>query len=66
MKRILITGIIKYEDKVRRSRLEKDNKEFRPSHQPSGNFISKFRRKMMARQKCFSENNCKENTNSVV
>ena len=65
MKRILITGIIKYEDKVRRSRLEKD-KEFRPSHQPSGNSISKFQRKMMARQKCFSANSCKENTNSVV
>ena len=55
MTRILIKGIVKYERKVALSRLDKSDKKYKPLHQPSGNSLSRFRRKMLARQKWFKE-----------
>ena len=62
MKRILASGITKYEKKLLASRLEKHDPRYKPLHQPSGRSIKRLKKKAMARSNWYKkENNNKEN-----
>ena len=55
IKRILVAGICKYVRMVRNSQLDKNNKQFKSLHQPSGSSLSRFRRKILARQTWYKD-----------
>lgn len=50
IKRILATGITKYERKVKASKLDKSNPRWRPLHQPSGRSLTRLKKKARARE----------------
>ena len=50
MRRIMISGIVKYERKVKNSRLDPVDKRFKPLYQPSGRALSRLRKKCMSRE----------------
>ena len=53
MKRILTQGIVKYERKVRNSKLEKEDSQYSPLHQPSGRCLKRLKKKAQARETWF-------------
>ena len=55
MKRIMMKGIVKFERKLALSKLNKDDKSYKPLHNPSGTSVSRFRKKMMSKQNWFRE-----------
>ena len=61
MKRILTTGIIKYERKVQASKLDPKEKKFKPLYLPSGRQISRLKTKCMARENWYMGANNKDN-----
>ena len=50
MERILLTGIAKYKRMVEANNQPAGSKGYKPLHQPSGSCVSRFRKKMMAKQ----------------
>ena len=53
MKRIMIQGITKYERKVRKSKLDLDDSQYSPLHQPSGRCLKRLKKKAQAKESWF-------------
>ena len=60
IKRILVTGISKYEKKLQLSNLDTNDKNFKPLHQPSGRCKLRLKRKALARENWIKESSDKE------
>ena len=60
MKRILETGISKYENRVANSKLDKNDINYRPLHQPSGRSIKKLREKALAKENWYRKDGNQE------
>ena len=65
MKRVLLTGIAKYEKKVEESLLDKRDPKFKPLHQPSGRSQARLRKKAMARETWFRNNSSQQDSSRV-
>ena len=61
-RRVLISGIAKYERKVEQSKLDPGDRNYKHLHQPSGRSGSRLKRKAMAQDNWFKMNKDKENT----
>ena len=55
IKNILIRGILRYESKLRNSRLEKRDPKYKPLHQPSGRFAHRMKKKAMAKSQWYKD-----------
>ena len=55
MKRILTTGICKYERKLAASRLDGDDPNYQKLHQPSGKSVARLKKKALARGNWFKD-----------
>ena len=53
MRRIMIQGIVKYERRVKKSELNKDDTQYIPLHQPSGRCMMRMKRKAQAQENWF-------------
>jgi hypothetical protein len=66
IKRVLITGISKYERKLQQSKLDPDDKNFKHLHQPSGRCRSRLKKKAMAKENWFKMSKDKDNTEGAL
>ena len=63
IRRILCSGIMKYERMVRNSKLEKSDPDYKPLHHPSGRSKMRLKRKAMARDNWFKGSNTEDDQN---
>ena len=56
VKRIVTSGICKYERKLEISKLGKAHPLYKPLHQPSGRSVRRLRKKTIARENWFKQN----------
>ena len=53
IKRIMIQGIVKYERRVKKSELDRNDSKYFPLHQPSGRCLTRMKRKAQAQENWF-------------
>ena len=55
IKKIMIGGILRFEDKVRKSQLSKQDPNYKPIHQPSGRNLGRMKKKAMAKDNWYKD-----------
>ena len=60
MQQVMIGGILRYENKLRASKLNKEDPNYRPLHQPSGRKMSRLKKKAMSKGNWYRENNSED------